>query len=828
MSYISHEIDSFFSTIVMRDEDVRRRNHCQDLSSQIFNNGSCCKGCLSSQVFDSLPDAVNFSKQKIHNTNDYPDLSPHYTTQRIADTNDWIPSIDFSDDDVVTNYNNIRLQESNIADENARAQLFLSLLQNSQELPDDVIPRSLLANLLTTSETDHKEFPDGFAESSPENQFLHKPDDNIHAKSFENKDQTIIDAYPNSDALFIDAALKSATPEPIPAPPKYQSNFSNTRAIHDWAISPESLYARATGSFIGGMRTCSGTNFGGDYFITAAHCGDRVHVNDKATFSLGLMGTIDDRSNPYKLGIQYARNRLIDLGLPSHAVTQIIDSEKQLRATNNKRLPSSIRYKQHQFYCDQRWTGGSGYNNQQNEWRDIAVYQCQPNVFSYNLHSFGHRNILFSENFGLLPSHIYGQAYLASEALRSENSFPIATLGSNYLPFPYALEDKFPRDPKNNPFLVQQYVTQGKSIPARDSGRAKAPIVKKRAILHTGYVIPGTSGGLVMDPNTHQGIAIVSQMKAKSLSAQDQDGTAFDAWFTYSHTIPTRLQQLFTLPSPVYEQRFLTTNRSSSNFSSGTSYGSRSQLTCPPGFAAAGVVGSYLKGGRYNIGNSRRIIPDLPGNFGFVCLPFIDFTKKADFDFKYKRRKPTDIYSPNGRTPDNTNDQDVDLRPKMPKLNNTVPTHNFEQAVVISTGSLDTQLQQQTWSPTRNQSSLRPFDQYMSEVLSTQIFNRSYSLQQSFTMCPPGYYIQELWIASNGNVSAVEKILVLTCSKASSNQVVYRVPRGSIGMTSSSVNLSRSLVSNVACPKGSVIDGVTIDSDGYFTYRLRANCRGKS
>ena len=573
-----------------------------------------------------------------------------------------------------------------------------------------------------------------------------------------------------------------------------------------------------------GTGSCSAWLFGGPYLMTAAHCreprvpwehpsippypsyeidarfgiyGKGLSPQEQKLLNyqevLCLANKAYSGGNPYECmskyshyarGIQDAYDRLIDLGIPEEYIQKVplrwVDEE-----INN---PGSYSHTKeylgmvpeyHKFRCrfQGTWSARQAFIPSSPLHRDIDYFECPP----YNLRYKLPWSSLYEE-VPLLPSHIFG--HIPVEWGPQEQKY-------NYLDRSvYFLSVNNPVSYDRHHVVlspngrITQLLKYSSGLKISDDPYWKGRPIKEvypNDFEVTGVNLkPGSSGGACMDFLTNRAIGLYSEGPDSRADSINQ--IAFIPQNISNLQWPLSIIYPFTVRPTKFTDWLYPQNNST-----------YIQQECPPGFAAAGVIGSAAK----NYTSKEEWL----GNLGLVCMPF-----------------------------------------EFPSIQNNIIYHQyqFEHAKVIAGGSED------TGSPTPLQGI--PFDEYINENLATgDMLPRMYVIdliirgtfgglrhkyiafarpgfQQHFAMCPPGHYLQNMLLSSSP--TQIDNILLLWCARGGSRGVVPRQPRGNSIGASASFRSDDSTLLNFGCKQGYVIDGMNVQNNkNNYIRNIQFRCR---
>lgn len=220
-------------------------------------------------------------------------------------------------------------------------------------------------------------------------------------------------------------------------------------------------------------------------------------------------------------------------------------------------------------------------------------------------------------------------------------------------------------------------------------------------------------------------------------------------------------------------------------------------LSCPNGYAVAGIVGSSVSFGinRSNQLESRKNTSVQVGNLGLVCMPY--------------------------------------GHPLLHAI-------NFSRAGVVASGSIDVAILNPFFKISRSlnlgqvlTSEMVPLSVYMNEYLSTynpepreyvcgaDIHNyrsrKRVSYQQNLTMCPPGYYVRGIQIAHANSI--VSRISSIQCRSWDGMDFLWR--ETDVGRN----NLPTNNFTTLDCGSGSVLSSIHLHSENTLQGVLHFGCR---
>lgn len=450
----------------------------------------------------------------------------------------------------------------------------------------------------------------------------------------------------------------------------------------------------------------------------------RVESSKKIEFLFGIKQGASLDSTKEKMFadevIQEARERMIDLGIPKNNVVRY----------QNEDLNS--------FTCGLHDTSYRQYDG----CRDVDYYRCDHKQLKYT--SFG--SVYPDELFSIFPGAIYGR-------------IPIDF---------YTRQGIYPTYLRKG----EKYSVISRNEKSKDEGTLEKPMhllfsplgeidnVDPKRLFFQGdgaYVAGGSSGGPALDSRRKTAIGVLSQTW-DAAGHPDLDEYA---------TIPLRILRY----SPQWPQNALSQNKKELNRISYNSrqigvgsFRDRVRLSCPSGYAVAGIVSSTIN----DLVSPRLLI----GSFGLVCLPYSS-------------------------------------------------TYQFEHAVVITGGSSDTSEFSSEPLGTKHRPAM-PFNRYMVKHFSSgrigmpnSDYLRSVILKpQSFKMCPPNYFLQNLSVVerldSQRNTSSIQSVRKLGCRRFDYTKSAFPVsPR--LPMGDSRILSSEDRAETVTqCPLGSFIVGMDV------------------
>jgi len=392
------------------------------------------------------------------------------------------------------------------------------------------------------------------------------------------------------------------------------------------------------------------------------------------------------------------------------------------------------------------------------------------------------------EKVQLLPYHIWGQ--LSSEINTPNVGERVYMLGNN--------------NTSTNDTLPSTYTSYNASV---------IPMVYKRKFnfdIWPIYAKSGSSGSAVLSQSNHKVIGVQYggyTLAQNSLPFRFKCTTLFEEDKEYTSAgIGLRFPELSNRRPPSLEN-----NQNSLNVLSGSSFLGEGQKSfiwrAPSGFGAAGIVGTTL-----DVGGDKRV-----GNLGLVFLPF-------------------------------PKDKDKE-KEKVDDLMYRYYTLGFSQAVVIAPGSIDVSVVSNKFDdylPWRERKlrmlSARneELDYYLNTYLTTNKNVSGFSevegvkqntghtlFQQQLTMCPPGYFLAELWALTEKNnrygldSGFIRTVLSIGCRNFYDRQkFTMRSPRNTIGADSA----KGSFLEIIKAPQGTLIEELRTNF-GLFRNVFEFGCR---
>lgn len=498
---------------------------------------------------------------------------------------------------------------------------------------------------------------------------------------------------------------------------------------------------------------------GGPFIITNEHCyRNSQKVKDLPEFpfpvrlaAFGLFGQKD--SENHDVGLQFIENRLIDLGIPNSDVSQL------------KYLPYDPG-----FTCRIVDDEMNAYGN----FRDIAYYQCDPLPITYSLS--GHQ-----EHVQLLPSHIFGHIPIVANEIKKKFKLPPATRVSEPINPPvqaYHIGMAFDNDKpigmkKDGLFLSPDFIhSVGRPIGWTDYAYGYTI---------SGWTRLGVSGSPLLDTQ-NQAIGIIDSLTGandfpENALAFTGREVVYDSLFAKNATVPGLVKHAYIEPS----------------LTSGLSHvvprSTQESFTCPYGYASAGIIGSSIRYAPKTLFPNASL-PDEPnaiGNLGLVCLPYAPQGSlnllKVPHPYLPRMKFRSD--------PEGSGTKDS-YQPIIP-----TPLYQFDHARVVSGSSIDTGFSiQNSYN----------FDVYLNSNLSSGRFDKSYTFgttgqQQSFAMCPPGYFLDGIMFSHHGII--MERVILLRCINPTTKWVFIRKPRQPIGASDSQISAKN--ITTLLCPRNHVV-----------------------
>jgi len=326
-----------------------------------------------------------------------------------------------------------------------------------------------------------------------------------------------------------------------------------------------------------------------------------------------------------------------------------------------------------------------------------------------------------------------------------------------------------------SPGTIRQVIQRVSTVPPRTGFKARTSM----------FTLQGSSGSPVLDSATNRAFGTLATASPVDDFPGLSSGTGFISGYDF-----TPASAFFTPPKPKISKNF-TDYHSLNNIAFSDEFGKvaserQTRVWCPSNYAAAGIIGSSISS-KTNP-KTRDENTDRIGNLGLTCLPF-----------------------------------------------STTENYDFSLAKVSAGGSLDLGI----WTPRVGLDLRRaneiPFNIYINEYLTSggtternpkgQALTRGY--QQNFTMCPPGFFLNGVWISSNqiGGIRQLEAVHLLKCKHAKTGATHFqplRLPIGASPIRSSSQREFKVL----DCPRTHVITEASISTGGKgFTSSIRFTCR---
>ncbi len=524
-----------------------------------------------------------------------------------------------------------------------------------------------------------------------------------------------------------------------------QPNWDNISSFDD---NPRYFVGSSLGkAFAKGPGDCTSWNIGGPFAITAAHCNagmpsidvarDVMFTKDGCLTNLELIKSgfpsttprSFDYGDPTSINRQAIKNRLIDLGIPESSVYNLDES-----------LLNGFFKFQHKLYRN--------YLNVFYGCRDIEVYRAEPETLGYMI--YGQK-----QKIALLPSHLYGSVPFFSEKYANTPYYkrigrPVYALSVNRRITGGAIENLLSPDgylsypPINEPSPSHSLTALGLHLKG------------------------GSSGGALMDLRANEALGVYS----RNVGPYDtSDMIPDDVWRLvhyrrpYSDPLERSEHLLFGTPHPSFNFKRPPSSWSRRFGPIGSALFSVEALSCPPNYAAAGIIASTVTRPGEHAGADSMI-----GNLGMICLP-------------YRQRNAM---------------------------------YPFDYATVIAGGSFDTNI-----LPISKMN----FDDYYSKIRSVGTPDMSLrfsqaGIPQSFAMCPPGYYLRGIHAlpgfdrASRADI--IRQIYQLDCRRADFGRDYRRRPRIGMGgsrftRVSSPTSCIWGFVSGMRVYKGDITYGFELD-----------------
>ena len=337
--------------------------------------------------------------------------------------------------------------------------------------------------------------------------------------------------------------------------------------------------------------SCSGFNVGGPYFMTAFHCSggtskkcyQRTIPKGKLIHTLAKFGKYGTGNHGLDntQGKVDAESRLLDLGFTrDYAFPDLgsIDHE-----ATKKFLRSEFNCLFHHTLNDV--VGGC---------RDIDYYKCSPNTFMLKINGK-------NEKVPLLPVHIYGKLPIWHDTRRGG----LPKNPTNKDVYDLSINSIFRKNNAAKDTRNQVLLSPG--------GKIISPIaldVRAKGL----SLLAGSSGGALLHRQTNRVIGVNSRLPGGLANYQFGDEIIAD-------TIPPFNWRLQDMNQVKIAKSTIGTEKdkkwkgdfksgisfSKSTISVGGSGGTKKELKCSDGTAAAGIIGSGVDGH--------------VGNFGIVCMP---------------------------------------------------------------------------------------------------------------------------------------------------------------------------------------------------------------